>query len=459
MLLNPPDVQQAATAWPNAVLGDTFPPGFPLTNQIYSNGLWVNGVGLFNLSGDNYNGGLGSLWFAQPYSITARDPNTRTPYVHQFYAGIEQRLGNKAMFELAYVGSMGHRLLRNRLLLECTAEVFDSNPFACFPRGLGGVDSDSVINQETSGASNFHSLQARFDTREFHGLSAHIHYVWAHSIDNASSGPPPVFLLSPTAASIVSFAESLNADQFAALNNANPTLSLRPGFPTITTPDVLPEDTSNSSNIEGQRSNSDFDVRHRVVAYYTYDLPKSERLRAISSGWQVAGITTFQTGQPFSVFGDFFGVPLRPDLFGTPTINDTNPNGAIDGAVPAGCNNGSYSTSCAGTSASSAFYVGPTFNFEPGSLPRNSFYGPKLFNFDFSILKNTYLGAGERRNLQFRVEFFNLFNRANYRQPFGQEGQFVSVSGIGYEDPNPFFGQILQAYPPRSIQFALKFLF
>jgi hypothetical protein len=196
-----------------------------------------------------------------------------------------------------------------------------------------------------------------------------------------------------------------------------------------------------------------------VVAYYTYELPKAERLRGLGNGWQVAGITTFQTGQPFTVFGDFFGVPLRPNVVSTAAINNSNPGGAIDNALPAGCNV-SYVKPCSGASGvKSAFAISPTAFFKSGSLPRNSFIGPRLFNFDFSVLKNTYLGAGERRNLQFRVEFFNLFNRVNYRQPFSQEGQFMSIPGAGFGVPNPFFGQILQTYPPRSIQFALKFLF
>jgi len=471
MLLNPPFVQQAMALSGQFVLGDTFPPYFPLSNNCLALGgmnCWLSdGGGFFNYSGEGLNLGLGSLWFAQPYSITARDPNTRTPYVHQFYGGVEQQLGNKAMFELAYVGSIGQRLLRNRLLQECTAGTFLSNAFACLPRtfsDLGppyGSASDSVINQETTGQSYFHSLQARFDTRAFHGLSVHAHYLWAHSIDNASSPVTPVFLLSPTAASLMKFTGDINADQFAALNNANPTLSLRPGFPSIITRGLLPNDTENSNNLEGERASSDFDIRHRLVIYYAYDLPKVQGLRAIGNGWEVAGITTFQKGQPFTVFGDFFGVPLRPNAAGTAAINNSNPDGAIDNALPAGCNV-SFASPCAGASgATSAFDVGPTFSFQPGSLPRNSFIGPRLLDFDFSILKNTYLGKGERTNLQFRIEFFNLFNTTNYRQPFSQEGQFmnVGISGLGIADPNPFFGQILQAYDPRTIQFALKLVF
>lgn len=473
MLLNPPFVQQTVTLGP--ALSDTFPAGFPLTNNCGPGqilGCWGglgNGSGAFNLSGEGFNGGLGSYWFAQPYSITSRDPNTRTPYVHQFYAGIEQRLGNKAVFEVAYVGTLGRRLLRDRLLLECTPEVLNSDPAACFPRsfvnlyGPGfGTESDAVINQETSGSANYHSLQARLDTRAFHGLSVHLHYQWAHSIDNASSSNPPVFLLSPPAADIMTFFYGRDPSQLTGLNNANPTLSLRPGFPTINTLPALPSDTENSANLEGQRASSDFDIRHRLVAYYTYELPKVSALRGLGNGWQVAGITTFQTGQPFSVYGDFFGVPLRPSLAGSPIINNSNPNGAIDNALPAGCG---VTILCPGASGSSAFDTSSTFLFESGSLPRNSFIGPRSVNFNFSVLKNVYLRSGEGRYLQFRGEFFNLLNRANYRQPFSQEGQFVAnpcpkiCSGSSFTVANPFFGQILQAGDPREIQLALKFIF
>jgi hypothetical protein len=506
MLLNPPMVQQTFTL--RNVLSDTFPAGFPLlstctpvnaiTPSLNCWGGGGNGVGYFNLSGENYNGtlngvGVGTEWVAQPYSITARDPNTRTPYVHQVYAGIEHRLGNKAMVEVAYVGSLGHRLLRDRLLLECTANSLYSPPGkvgtgACFPRATGtagpnifyvgptfGTEPDSVINQETSGTSEYHSLQAHLDTRAFHGLTLHLHYMYAHSIDTASSTNPPVFLLSPGTADAACFWLGYNCNEFAALNNANPTLNLRPGFPTITTQPDLPSDTQNSADLSGQRASSDFDIRHRAVIYYTYDLPKVSALRGLGNGWQVAGIATLQTGQPFSVYADFFGVPLRPSLAGIPNIDNGNPDGAIDNGVPAGCNNGSFSSPCYGTSAKSAFSVSPTSSFESGSLPRNSFFGPRFVDFDFSVLKNVYLGKGENRYIQFRAEFFNLFNRANYRQPYSNEGQFavnpgnliVGATGTpnagqvlpSFAVSDPFFGRILQSYDPRTIQFGAKFIF
>jgi hypothetical protein len=94
-------------------------------------------------------------------------------------------------------------------------------------------------------------------------------------------------------------------------------------------------------------------------------------------------------------------------------------------------------------------------------------------NFDFSILKNTYLGEGERFNIQLRMEIFNLFNTSNYRLPYSSAGQAFSFAVdpdgpdpgslpptvSAFPLPDPFFGQILQARPPREIQFGVKFIF
>jgi hypothetical protein len=145
-------------------------------------------------------------------------------------------------------------------------------------------------------------------------------------------------------------------------------------------------------------------------------------------------------------------------------INMGNPQAAIDGAIPAGF-------------PASAFSFAPTFQLQPGSLGRNFFTGPKLINFDFALLKDTRLSKREGTNFQFKVEFFNLFNNVNFRQPYSRTGLFFTdavpafaesfpnlcrLTNIGNTTcflPDPFFGQILQAFPARQIQLALKFSF
>ncbi len=457
MLLNPPYVQQWTSFYPFVKLADTFPEGFPA--QAYTVG-----------------GNAGSYWFRNAFSIVARDPNTRSSYVQQFNFGIQQRVSNSSLFEIAYVGAMGTKLPRNRLLLACTPEILATSPFTCLPAGLAGVPAaevkaDSIVMQENAARSNFHALEARWETRGFHGMTFRVNYQWAHSIDNASSPVAPVFLFSPSAASIVNVLGALllgtpniNVDQFASINNANPALSLREGLPIITTQPLLPSASENDANLSAERASSDFDVRHRVVMTYIYDVPRWQRLKALGSGWQVAGITTLQKGQPFSVFGDFFGVPLRPSMTSPAALNYNDPAGALDSAIPPGCN---VNLHCYGTTAVSSFNVYKVATFLPGSLGRNTFRSPGIVNFDFSVLKNTYLLSRERLNLQFRADFFNLFNNVNYLRPFSQMGQYLSIPGAvfglsgfyAYGVANPLFGQILQARSPREIQLAMKFIF
>ncbi|MGH6630559.1 MAG: hypothetical protein ACREB3_12575, partial [Burkholderiales bacterium] len=375
-LLNPPFVQQWASFYPLVVLGGTFPAGFPTVN--------ITDV----VDVDGYS----SSWLRQPYSITARDPNTRSSYVHQFNFGIQQQLGNSSAFEVAYVGSLGHKLPRLRMLLECTPDQFSTDILPCLPPGFQDLDpsagtlADWVVNQENTANSNFHSLLARWETRAFHGLTVRLHYQWAHSIDVASASTPPVFLFAPATAALLKILGGINVDQFAALNNANPTLSLRPGLPTINTRALLPNDSTNNSNFAGERASSDFDSRHRFVIHFVYDLPRWESANVLGTGWQLAGITTIQSAQPFSVFSDAYGVPLRPDLTKTPNIDNHNPDAAIDGALPAGCNVDLTFYPCTGSAQVSAFDVTKNESFLPGSMPRNAFRGPALANFDFSVL-------------------------------------------------------------------------
>jgi len=392
---------------------------------------------------------LGSGWDQLPYSTVARDPRTRTTYVHQANLALQQQLGDRALFEVAYVGSGGHKLPRLRDISDCTAEVFLNDPFPCFDFVTNPFLFSSILNQENSANSNFHSLQLRFETRNLRGLTFSLHYLWAKSIDTASSLQPQVFITSPFIASFLTVDSFINPDNFAGANSISPSLSLRPTLPVITTRPRLPQD---SSNIRGERGRSDFDIRHRFVLNYIYDIPRFAR--GIGEGWQLAGITTIQSGAPYSVFSDFFGIPLRPNLRNPVPIDNNNPEGAIDNAAVL-------------NSPESSFGLGSNFDLLPGDLGRNTFSGPSLVNFDFSILKNTYVGEGERVNFQFRVEFFNIFNTTNFYQPYSQGGlvfsdlfgNFGGVPGAGFFIPDASFGHILQARDARRIQFAFKVVF
>ena len=93
-----------------------------------------------------------------------------------------------------------------------------------------------------------------------------------------------------------------------------------------------------------------------------------------------------------------------------------------------------------------------------GNLPRNAIIGPGLFNVDMSVIKDTHISKfGENFNIQFRAEFFNIFNRANYQGPTDN----LDVTFDPLYGDQPSFGQLDQSpqVPMRQIQFALKVVF
>ena len=447
MLLNPPFVEQNLAFFPFPALTDTFSAcgsAFISSNGCVTPSANPNSV---------------SDWILAPYSVTAIDSHNKSSYVHQFHLGLEQRLGNKAVVEVAYVGSAAHRLPLLRDISPCpTGTAFLSNPVSCF-NSTDLFQQTSILDQENAANSSFNSLQVRFDTKSYHGLQLRGFYTWAKSIDDSSSLQPQVFLASPQLASIIVSDTADNPDNFAGANNISPTLSLQGNLPLITTRPRLPQD---STNLAGERARSDFDIRHRVVLDYVYAVPRFAP--RIGSGWQLTGITTLQSGQPFTVYADYFGTPLRPNVSGLVPLNMNNPQAAIDNGIPAGF-------------PGSVFDFTPTFSLQPGALGRNAFTGPKLVNFDVAVLKDTHFGKNESKNLQFRVEFFNLFNEVNFRQPYSRTSLFFAANKSFATDfpglcelannavvatcflPDPFFGQILQAFPARQIQFALKFFF
>ncbi len=441
MLLNPPFVQQDLSLFSLFTLDQVFQIGTPAFSS-------PNG------------------WFRLPNSITARDPGTRTPYVQQFNFGVQRQLGPKALFELAYVGSVGRKLPRLRDVSQCNRAIkalVSPDPAVCFDLSQPFLFT-STLNQENSAKSNFHSLLVSFESRGFRGLQVQANYQFAKSIDDASSMQPQVFLFTPSLASLLSSFFEISPEVFAGANNISPTLSLRPDLPIVTTRPRLPQD---SDNLHAERARSDFALKHRFVLNFIYDVPRWDRLRALGKGWQLAGIAGLQSGQPYSVYADFFGTPYRPNQLRRPRVNNSNPGAAIDISGP-GMTDPTGSLFFNGSDAGAlAINFDPnTFFLLPGNLGRNTFTGPTLQNADFAVVKNTYVGAGERKFLQFRAEFFNAFNTLNFHQPYSKGGVAFNDSsstaffGGGAQTVlDPFFGKILQARRATEIQFALKFSF
>jgi hypothetical protein len=155
--------------------------------------------------------------------------------------------------------------------------------------------------------------------------------------------------------------------------------------------------------------------------------------RQVFGGWQISGVTTIQTGTPFTVFNgsqDFSGFNQfndRPDVMGSGPLvqNNGNPDAAFD-IAKFGC-----SRDATGKLICPASALPPTGRV--GTSGRNQYYGPGLQNFNFAVAKVFPLGT-ERFRLRFRADFFNLFNHTNFANPTGSQssanfGKITSTVG------------------------------
>jgi hypothetical protein len=196
---------------------------------------------------------------------------------------------------------------------------------------------------------------------------------------------------------------------------------------------LTPGDMANEHNY----APSDFDRRQRFVASYVYNLPNFYRgdlgfARKLLNSWSVSGIETLQSGTPFTIYG-------QVALFEA-TRADLAPGRSLASAIKGGSVAGRLNAYFDPTA-----FVQPTAFGHFGQLGRNILRGPKQTNTDFSIIKA--VPVTESKQLEFRAEFFNLFNNVNFANP-------ISTVASGN------FGQVAATTTgPRVIQFAVKFAF
>jgi len=210
-------------------------------------------------------------------------------------------------------------------------------------------------------------------------------------------------------------------------------------------------------NLKGERSLSAHDVSQRVVISYVLDLPFGHGRRfangltgianGVVSGWGVNGITTFQRG-----------FPLKISYTGSTALESANLGVAnIRPNVIPGCDKKSGGGNLAQWFNTSCFATPPDFG--PGSESRvdANLRGPGINNFDFAVFKRT--NVTERMGIEFRTEFFNLFNHPYFAMPA------TGFNGTPTGSGNGGFGTITGtvqggvASPERLIQFVLKVVF
>jgi hypothetical protein len=201
-------------------------------------------------------------------------------------------------------------------------------------------------------------------------------------------------------------------------------------------------------NLRGERSLSSQDVPQRLVISYVLDLPFGHGKRYLSDasgfvdkvvgGWGIDGVTIFQKGFPLALSN---GNPNYTTLFGGGSRPDYVPG--CNKSAPSGVNklNEWFNTAC--------FVSPPDFVFGTESRTDPTLRASGVNNWDFALFKRTMFGPDNRLGLEFRSEFFNLFNRTQFAPPNTSVGSsnfgVVTSTGAGTN--------------PRLVQFGLKFLF
>lgn len=322
------------------------------------------------------------------YSV---DPRLRTPYVMQYNVSLQRQIGQDFIAELDYVGNASRKL---------TALV-DPNPFV---PGTGlrllntqpgaRPDSYALPTQFINGSNaNYNSLQAGLQKRLSRGVTFQLSYTWAHSIDDASG--------------------------FEQVSSRVPYYNHR-----------------------AFHASSDQDIRHYVALSGLWDLPFDKWFgrNRLTKGWSLNPIFSYRSGQPLDI-GAGLGIAAdQPGPSGAGDANLVRPNlvAPIEYFDPRRANGGWFNPSSFSTE-------GLESQGNYGTLGRNSLRGPSRTNLDLRISKSTFLYS-ERVRAELIGEFFNIFNRAQFRNP-----DLSFNSGT--------FGIISQTYDPRIVQLALKVYF
>jgi hypothetical protein len=306
---------------------------------------------------------------------------------------VQRDLGWNTSLDVSYIGGHGSHLLtvwdinQPRNVADPTAATADR-------RLIDGIDGP-IVNSSSFGRSNYDGLAVKFEKRHSNGLDFLASYTWSH-----------------------------------ALSDVVPPMSQSPG-------QNVPRDVT---NFGADYANASFDTRQRFVYSTMYDLPFGRGRRfgtqwnsaanAVLGGWQVNGILTFQTGQPFTLStrdaSCGCGGIMLPDL-----VAGANPN-----AVPAGGRTVDHWFDPASFTAPAA----GTY----GNLGMQSNYGPGLSNLDLSLFKT--FDFSERYHFQFRAEANNLTNTPHFGFPNNTQG-------------DPGFGQITYSSGERRVNLALRLQF
>jgi hypothetical protein len=374
--------------------GNPFPFPFPPTNVTNSNPDPNVPASIFGTIGTS----------------PAFNPANRVPYAEQYELSIQRQITAADLLTVSYVGTQGHRLLNtqeaNPVNQAACFALYNPNPSlsGCGPgteptslRAPFGAKFASEGEYSSIGKSDYNSLQVNFQHKSG-PLQVLVGYTYGQSMDTSSA-----------------FGEEGEP--------ANP-YGMNPIPPNRT------------------RGLSSFNIPENLVISYNYSpFDKLRGPKMLVRGWQLSGVTTFSKGIPVFLFENDDNSLLGSSFSGPLPLGIDTPN----------FSGGRVKTQNPRSTPDHYFFNSPAnvqFSAESighlGTARRTFFEGPGLNNFNTALSKDTKFF--DRYTLQFRAEFFNVFNHT----------QFALVSGNFNSGQ---FGQVTNAADPRIGQLALKLLF
>jgi hypothetical protein len=365
-----------------------------------------------------------------PTFLYAVDPATTVPYSQNYNLTIERQLSPTTIVTAGYVGEEG----RKEVILRELNPGLDPSACAADPtcvayRAYQGLvypqyfaenpyDVLGIGNNQTTGISNYNSLQLTFSHHASHGLELFALYTWQKAMDNGSGFENSGF----------------GGGGFG-------------GYGSIRATNPFNQTLYNYGP-------SEYSATQRFVTTFTYRIPAPHSsnwaAKRLIEGWRLTGITSLQSGFPMDVIDSSFRSLTCwaytwtscwdvPDTVGAPQF--ANPRSSSF----------TNTVTTSGLSASDHYLFNPnTFVRAPigvqGDAGRNLLHGPGINDFDWALFKDTQITESTR--IELRFEFYNLFNHTQF-----------SGAGIRTDINSRNFGRILAADDPRLIQLAAKFYF
>jgi hypothetical protein len=411
----------------------------PLPAQIIATG--ATAPSCFATADQGFPSGLVTSFNPATDNITYIPQHTKDSYVESFFLSVQRTLAKNSLIDIAYVGNRGIKLqgfLNANQKNPALGYLNPANTALGFARPFTSWPSD-ITEALNDFYSDFNSLQVKYEQRFVGGLTLLNSFNWEHSLDNAS----------------------------ASLEGNTPS-------------------PQNGYNLHADYAQSDYNLPIANITSLVYELPfghgkmlasnANGAVDSVIGGWQLSAINTAQAGTPFNItYSPNSAQALSPQISATYRgANEYRPDRVSGQPVTQGVSNRAANSGYVNYINPNAFALPPIKDaagnlLSPfGTASRNPGRTPPFNETDLALNKK-FATPVESLKIEFRTEFYNLFNHTNYYLPgaiSASQGTTSATAGVGGSVPVSSItyapstnGQITSTFTPRIIQFGLKIIY